>query len=621
MSSIPNHICSAQSCARIIGGPSTGKTEMLVRKVGDLLSSNEERIAVACASPAAAEEFARRLARAFGKDASRVDVRPARAFVMDVLAKPQAIEFTGREPRLLTAYEIAFLMEDMKTSGLRPRRLKGMLKFFYRTWSELGDWEDGWLLEGEESGVHDLLKKSLSMVRGILEPEAANLAVSFLLSDAGKAFQASYDHMLVDDYQNENRATQIAIGLMASKSLTVAGDPNGSVEVYDSYPYAKGLSQFASDNDGCTTTQLDQAHHSKAVHEALSSLVEESSEEDQSTVPSETATQGEVAFASFATPPDEFEGVSRIVREAIESGIPEDEIFVAAPNKAWVRNVALRLEHDGTAASALSANALAGDVRDREKCGEAMLACALRLVADPADEASWRAWCGFGDYLAHSNGLLALRERMENGGLRLHEALAQAERSPESFEPGIIKLIPAWKFGMDMASECSELGGNALFDRLADLVEANDRERAAVSALCKPELGGDAAAMSKRLEDALFYQRFGKGVRVGPIESLCGHSPRLLVLCGFIDGFIPCRAYFDGAEMPLDKQERERARLAKLLATMLSKSTDRLVFTYFEKTDLETAERMRIRVRRIRLENGVRTALTSRSVFAEDVQA
>ena len=45
--------------------------------------------------------------------------------------------FTGREPRLLLNYELNALMEDMKTSGLRPGRLKEMLKFFYRGWTEL----------------------------------------------------------------------------------------------------------------------------------------------------------------------------------------------------------------------------------------------------------------------------------------------------------------------------------------------------------------------------------------------------------------------------------------------------------------------------------------------------
>ena len=39
--------------------------------------------------------------------------------------------------------------------------------------------------------------------------------------------------------------------------------------------------------------------------------------------------------------------------------------------------------------------------------------------------------------------------------------------------------------------------------------------------------------------------------------------------------------------------------------------------TSFEKTDLETAERLKLKIHRIRMEKGVRVALTERSIFAE----
>ena len=625
MPAIPNHRCTAEACERIVGGPSTGKTELLVKKIGELISEGCEagKIAVACASPSAAEAFEERLAASLGEDASLVDVRPARAFVMDLLAKPEAVEATGRDPRILCAYETAFLMEDVKTSGLRPRRLKEMLKFFYRTWTELGDWEDGWLLEGEESGVHALIKQSLSMVRGILEPEAANLAVSFLANERGAEFQAPYEHAFVDDYQDENRATQIFLGMLASKSLTIAGDPNGSVEVYDSYPFAQGLDDFAEDNGQCKTTVLTTAFHSKAVHEALENLARECAEDEAgSTSLPEDAAEGEVSFESFPTPSEEFDGVAGMVREAVESGIRPQDVFVAAPNKAWARNVAERLNGLDVPASTPNANGLAGDVRDRDRCGQAMLACALRLVADPTDDVSWRAWCGFGDYLAHSNGVLALRSVMDEEGLRFHDALARIAESQEGVEPGALKLLPAYEFALKMVSSCAPLEGEELFSALVEACGSSEKERASVAALCEPSLGGNAADMAKRLEKSLLEPRFEKGcVRVGPVESLCGQSPRLLAMCGFLDGFIPCRSFFDGAEMPIDKQERERARLARLLATMLSKAQDRLVCTHFEKTDLETAEMMKIRVKRIRLEDGVRIAVASQSVFAKDMRA
>ena len=227
----------------ITGEASCGKTEALIERITAMLAggTNPAGIAVACASPLAAQDFQRRLTARAGEQAAAVRVQPARAFALDVLGTPGAIEATGREPRLLAQFEISFLMEDMKTCGLRPRRLKEMLKFFYRTWTELGDWEEGWLLQGEESSVHTLLKENLAAVRGVLEPEAANLAVRYLTEHEDARAKLQIPHVLVDDYQALSGASQVLMGLLAGESLTVAGCAHESTDAYDSYPFELGL--------------------------------------------------------------------------------------------------------------------------------------------------------------------------------------------------------------------------------------------------------------------------------------------------------------------------------------------------------------------------------------------
>ena len=171
---------------------------------------------------------------------------------------------------------------------------------------------------------------------------------------------------------------------------------------------------------------------------------------------------------------------------------------------------------------------------------------------------------------------------------------------------------------MELAHACSELTGMQLLDELAARVEATEREKAAVTAVCAPTEGDDAATLVARAEQSLLAPTFQPDtVRVCAPEQACGQTPRLLAFCGFMNGFVPCRAYFDGAEMPLDKQEKEYARLVRQLYPALSKAQDTLVCTSFEKTDLETAERLKLKIHRIRMEKGVRVALAERSIFAE----
>lgn len=617
------HTTDAAQTALITGEASCGKTETLIGRITAMLAggTNPASIAVACASPVAAQDFARRLSAAAGTAAERVRVQPARAFALDVLATPEAVAFTGREPRLLAQFEVSFLMEDMKTSGLRARRLKEMLKFFYRTWTELGDWEDGWLLEGEESQVHALLKDNLSMVRGVLEPEAANLACSFLVQNEQARAELSIPHVFVDDYQCASRASQLLMGLLAGESLTVAGNAHECTEVYDSYPYAAGIARFAEDNPSCERTELTAYHHASVVHAAVGGFLAEELEADEArpeTAPADGVPAGAVRFESFERPEDEFAGVRDLVRTALDAGTAPEDILVVAPHRAWSHRVRRALAAaDIPAQEILASQPIGGDVRDRERSGAALLYTALRLTADPRDAVSWRAWCGFGDYLTHSNSFIKLRELMGERGLGLADALAYVE-DLSTVGADLAKLLPAYEFGMELIEACAGRSGVDLVDELARRVEATDAEKAAVSALCRPAADDSAADLVARAEAALLAPTFRDGtVRVCAPELACGQTPRLLVFCGFMNGFVPCRAYFDGAEMPLDKQEKERARLIRQLYTVLSKAQETLVCTSFEKTDLETAELLKLKIHRIRMEKGVRTTVMERSIFAD----
>ena len=250
---------------RIVGGVGCGKTQQLIERVCSLLSGGEKagNVLVLCATPQACESFTLRLNAAgeeAGVNADEIAVTTPRALALEVLSDAEAVRWSGREPRLLTAYEELFLLEDMKVSGLRPKRLREMLKFFYRSWTELADDDPNWLLPGEESNVHTLLKDNLALTRSIVEPEAGNLAVNYLRGHAGAVAAHSFAHVLVDDYQRISKASQLLAGLMATETLTIAGDRTACVQVYDSYPYAAGLDEFMDEHEGAEDIELSACH-------------------------------------------------------------------------------------------------------------------------------------------------------------------------------------------------------------------------------------------------------------------------------------------------------------------------------------------------------------------------
>ena len=263
----------------ILGKVASGKTEALVHRAVEYLSgqSNGKNVLVLAASPDAAEALKRHLATALdiptdtlGKRGVRVSV--PRAIALEVLSDPRAQAACGRKPRLLLPFEENILLEDVKASGLRPKRLREMLKFFYRSWTELADDEPSWLVSEEEAQVHGLLKECLAFTGGILPNELSNLAVKWLHADATAREAASYDLVLVDDYQLLSRASQVLAGLLAREGLIVTGDVQATTEVFEEYPFATGLIEFAQ-ADGVRVTRLDACWNSAAVHACCENLI------------------------------------------------------------------------------------------------------------------------------------------------------------------------------------------------------------------------------------------------------------------------------------------------------------------------------------------------------------
>ena len=263
----------------ILGKVASGKTEALVHRAVEYLSgqSNDKSVLVLAASPDAAEALKRHLAAALdipadtlGKRGVRVSV--PRAIALEVLSDPKAQAACGRKPRLLLPFEENILLEDVKASGLRPKRLREMLKFFYRSWTELADDEPSWLVSEEEAQVHGLLKECLAFTGGILPNELSNLAVKWLRTDETAREAASYDLVLVDDYQLLSRASQVLAGLLAREGLIVTGDAQATTEVFEEYPFAAGLIEFAQAN-GVQATRLDACWNSAAVHACCENLI------------------------------------------------------------------------------------------------------------------------------------------------------------------------------------------------------------------------------------------------------------------------------------------------------------------------------------------------------------
>ena len=666
----------------IEGGVGCGKTAALITRVATLLEDGAapEDMLVLTATPDAARVLAARLIEVVGERGGAVEVTCTRDVALGMLASEEGRAFSGRAGRLVTPVELGFIMEDMKVSGLKQRRLREMLKFFYRNWTELAggaDDDDRWLIPGEEADTHALLKDVLRFTGGILEPEASAMAVRFLLACPEVLASAQRAHVLVDDYQMHSRASQHLANLLARDSVIVAADPAAVVEVFDSYPYGEGIGEFTQANEGCERIVLNESYACAAAARAASRLrtsldagaapLGDAEAESDAPSPSQSASSATSGTTATPTVPDraaiaasftalkatdpaaEMASVADAVQTALEAGADPSSIYVLAFHPAWERRVARALEARGIAtATPVRGRVAAGDYRDLDRCAAARLLTALALVANAHDALAWRAWCGFDDYLANSAVFADMRAEADEQGKDLGAMLDEvaAAAPAESFPgTGIGRVLDAYRAGRTLIEQVQGLEGDELIGTIASALnltgESGEHAIQLVRALTAPEpkpavsaidtsfgtsvpapAPDDAQTLITRARNRMsapVFEATEGCVLIGDSAHLTGRTPTTLVLTGFVNGFFPTRDYFDATVTTPDKQKLVRATDTRRLYTAAGKATQRLIASWFTSTSLVEAETLKLEIARAKLRRGERIAVTTPSIYLTEI--
>lgn len=626
------------SASLIVGAVGAGKTFSLVKRI---CSSAHEggRILVLCATPQAAVEMKHRIHLEIGRRAAeapsfdtnevseRIHVCTARDKALSILSSKGAQAFTGRKPHVATPLERVFITEDMKTCGIRPKRLQEMMKFFFRSWTELEDDEDGWLLKGEEQSVHGLLKSILSLYQVILEPELGNLAIHYLRFDEQARSEASYDHVFVDDMQTMNRSSQLLANMLATKSITATWDERASVTVFDSYPYDKGAEELQELHDDVSVTRMSDQRRCKASVAASQTVLKAQARisapnEDDGTSLPPLSPDARPHIRPAKGYVDELKEIVRIVkdeRELIDHDTRGIHVAIAAPNDVWARNIKGSLQRAGIDAEMMpNKAAVIGDVRKNDRCVPARVLCALQLIADPTDSMAWRMWCGFGDYLTNSNAFVHIRAISNESNRSVPEvisALANDELDTGASEQ---RVAQAYLQGQSIIKTCAGLSGMALLEKICECMAGDTKgipDR--VIRLCEPEIEGSSAReMNNRARETQTEPTVqGHAVAILPYDQLVGVSPDVLIVSGCNNGFFPIRKFFDLTKIEEDRQRKMHERDTRRAYALFGKAGQSLFITWIQRIELEYAEAMDLKIKKITIENGRRVCTLTPSMY------
>lgn len=597
----------------------------LVQRVQAVLAggADSKDVLVLCADPTSAARMQAELAAArvegagqaagagWAEGTGEVRVLTCRELACAVLADPDSAAATGMSfssgrARLLSAYETDFLMEDVKTLGARPKRLREMLKFFYRGWTELADEDPEWLFTVEEIDTFEFLTCELQYLGAMMEPQVSNLATKALRMEGRVRERFVRKHVFVYGYQSLSRASQLLCQLVAGEELVAGVGPDMGVDVFESYAYPAGVEDFVRLNPAAKVVEVD--------------------------------TQGVAGdkacdVRSWKTPADEVEGTADAIVAAVEAGVNAEDIAVVTFHPWWTQQMARALQARGLQANAwLGAPKLHGDIRELDRCLGLRTVTLLRLLADEHDGMAWRSWFGFGDYLARSNQFAEMRRRV--CGMHIGEGctVAASKRAEVSAQEaagacdvgvtcgdtrgargeGAAKLsvhgdLAAYGIDLDsdlkpLFAEVRELRGPRL---LAYLVETLAGPDVPLPASVRPLLAlgpdADAARMVAELDRLQFFSGVPAraGVTVASYTALADIDFDQVFVVGFANGLFPRADYFDLTKVTVDKQAKMGERDARAARAMAGLGTRGLHVGSFERCERMLADRMGVKQVRI----------------------
>ena len=580
--------------------------------------------------------------------AGEVQVLTCRELACAVLTDPDSAAATGMSfssgrARLLSAYETDFLMEDVKTLGARPKRLREMLKFFYRGWTELADEDSEWLFTVEEIDTFEFLTCELQYLGAMMEPQVSNLATKALRMEGQVRERFACRHVFVYGYQSLSRASQLLCQLVAGEELVAGAGPDMGVDVFESYAYPAGVEDFVRLNPAAEVVEVGaQGVAGDKVRDAH----------------------------SWKTPADEVEGTADAIAAAVEAGTNAEDIAVVTFHPWWTQQMARALQARGLQANAwLGAPKLHGDIRELDRCLGLRTVTLLRLLADEHDGMAWRSWFGFGDYLARSNQFAEMRRRVcgmhigegctvaasKRAEVRAQEAASACgkgatcgdardahgvdttcgdayggstvERSAcgvgaacgdvrgacgasvarPSAHGDVHGDLAAYGIDLDsdlkpLFAEVRDLRGPKL---LAYLVETLAGPDVPLPASVRPLLAlgpdADAAQMAAELDRLQFFSGVPAraGVTVASFAALADIDFDQVFIVGFANGLFPRADYFDLTKVTVDKQAKMGERDAHAARAMAGLGTRGLHVGSFERCERMLADRMGVKQVRI----------------------
>jgi superfamily I DNA/RNA helicase len=534
---------------RVMAGPGTGKSFAMKRRVARLLEGgqNARRVLAVTFTRNAAASLVKDLSALGIPNCENVRAGTLHAFCFALLSRQDVFDYLERKPRPLVTFsksgvlqfEANAMLADLAGGNFGPKRdCTKRIRAFEAAWARLQSEDPGWPTDLVDRQFQQALLGWLKFHHAILIGELVPEALRFLRNNQAAPDRNSYDHVIVDEFQDLNRAEQDLIDLLAGVGTrSIVGDVDQSIYRFR-HANPDGITTYNAAHPGTHDEVLDECRRCPTQVVAIAdSLIGQNhpAGAGQRLRPLPGNPQGEVHIVQWSSVQAETHGVGSFIAKLIaDHRATAQDILVLTPRRLLAYALRDRLK-----ALNVPVHSFYQEEALEESAAQRAFAI-LTLMVNEEDRAALRWWLGEGSPSSRTGAYKLLRALCEREGISPRAAL-EGLISGQYTHRGVSALLTKYN---ELKAILTGFQGLPMSDVIDRLMPNGDTECAVLR-----EAAILALPDCSELSDLFEYLRNhttqpempeeGEFVRIMSLHKSKGLTSKVVVILGCSQGLIP----------------------------------------------------------------------------------
>ena len=584
---------------RVMAGPGTGKSFAMKRRAARLLEAGQapQRILAITFTRNAAASLVDDL-RALGVQGCE-DIRAGtlHAFCFHLLRKNNVFAFLGRVPRPIITFkksgvlqfEGGTMLDDLVIAGEfgAKRTCTKRIRAFEAAWARLQSDDPGWPHDHTDRLFQAALLNWLRFHRAILIGELVPEALRFLRNNPGCEERAAFDHVIVDEYQDLNRAEQDLIDLLSgNQAVAIVGDVDQSIYRFR-HANPDGIQSFDVRHPGTHDEVLDECRRCptrvvRIADHLISYNYPGVAGPRLRPLPSNPA--GEIHIVQWDSIKEEASGLADCISALVANGVSPGDILVLTPRR--LLGYAIR---DEIGTREIEVHSFYNE--EALEAEEAQRAYALlSLLVDIEDRVALRWWLGYGSPSKRRNAYQRLMQHCEHANVSPKIALGACVAGHLDL-PNTTGLVDKYRELTRILDDLRQRELSNVVDTL--MPDGSDAcsviREAAVLNLAELETPADLLDCIRTIVTQPEIPEKADYVRVMSLHKSKGLTSKVTIVSGCTQGLVP----FVNPDVPPDEASAIMQEQRRLFYVAITRCTQTLVISSFTHIPRQLAWNLR----------------------------